>query len=102
MIRPVKIAVAAAAIAAPALAQPKPLVTPKDYGKWEMLGDRGDAPRISPRGDWVAYVVNRVDEENQLRLSGGPRDTTIAIHYASGAAFTADDQWVVYTVGVSP
>ncbi len=95
-------ATAALAIALPALAQTKPLVTPKDYGKWEMLGERGESPRISPRGTWVAYIVNRVDEENQLRLTGGARDTTIVIPYATGPAFTADEQWVVYTVGVSP
>ena len=91
-------AVAASEVAA----QARPLITPKDYSKWEMLGERGDAPRISPHGTWVAYVVNRVDEENQLRLGGGPRDTTIAVPYASGATFTPDDKWVVYTVGVAP
>jgi dipeptidyl aminopeptidase/acylaminoacyl peptidase len=88
----------ALAIALPAFAQTKPLVTPKDYGKWELLG----ASRLSPRGDWVAYAVNRVDEENQLRIRGGARDTTIVVHFASNPAFTPDNHWVVYTVGVSP
>jgi dipeptidyl aminopeptidase/acylaminoacyl peptidase len=87
-----------AAVATTAAAQPKPVVTPKDYGKWELLG----ASRLSPRGDWVAFGVNRVDEENQLRLRGGPRDTTIAIAYAQAPAFTPDGKWVVYTVTVSP
>src|SRR5690349_2637788 len=92
-------AVLIAAIAATDLAaQQKPLVTPKDYGKWELLG----ASRLSPRGDWVAYNVNRVDEENQLRLRGGARDTTIVVNFGSNASFTPDGKWVIYTVGVSP
>ncbi len=84
--------------AADLAAQAKPLLTPKDYGKWELLG----ASRLSPRGDWIAFTVNRVDEENQLRMRGGPRDTTIIVAYASNPAFTPDGKWVVYTVGVSP
>jgi len=28
-------------------AQSKPLITPKDYGKWELLGPA----RLAPRGD---------------------------------------------------
>src|ERR1043165_5956242 len=97
MIRPLSI-LAALAIAVPAFAQTKPIITPKDYGKWELLG----ASRLSPRGDWVAYAVNRVDEENQLRIRGGAKDTTIVVNYASGAAFTPDGKWVIYTIGVSP
>jgi dipeptidyl aminopeptidase/acylaminoacyl peptidase len=80
------------------VAQAKPLITAKDYGKWELLG----AARLSPRGDWVAYGVNRVDEENQLRIRGGAKDTTISVNYASGPIFTPDGKWVIYTVGVSP
>jgi dipeptidyl aminopeptidase/acylaminoacyl peptidase len=79
-------------------AQSKPLITPKDYGKWEQLG----APRLAPRGDWVAVNVNRVDEENELRIRGGSRDTTIKVQYAANAVFSADGKWVAYAVGVSP
>lgn len=86
------------AAAAEVAAQAKPLVTAKDYGKWELLG----ASRLAPRGDWVAYTVNRVDEENQLRIRGGSRDTTIVVQYGSGPQFTPDGRWVVYTVGIAP
>jgi dipeptidyl aminopeptidase/acylaminoacyl peptidase len=79
-------------------AQSKPAVTPKDYGKWELLGPS----RLAPRGDWIAYAVNRVDEENQLRIRGVARDTTITVNFGSSPAFTADGKWVIYTVGVSP
>jgi dipeptidyl aminopeptidase/acylaminoacyl peptidase len=95
--RLLSLAFSAIALASTALAQTKPLITPKDYGKWELLG----ASRLSPRGDWVAYTVNRVNEENELRLHG-PRDTTITIAYGSGPAFSADDRWVAYSIGVSP
>jgi dipeptidyl aminopeptidase/acylaminoacyl peptidase len=75
-------------------AQTKPLITPKDYGKWELLG----APRLSPKGDWVAVNVNRVSEENELRIRGGPRDTTIVVAYGTTPAFSVDGQWVAYAV----
>lgn len=84
--------------AVPLAAQTRPLITPKDYGKWETLGQ----PRLSPKGDWVAVPVNRVDEESELRLRGGPRDTTIAIKYATGAVFSVDGKWVAYLIGPSP
>src|SRR3954471_18979394 len=61
MTRPATVALfVIAALAAPAAAQTKPLITPKDYGKWELLG----ASRLAPRGDWVAIPISRVNEEN--------------------------------------
>jgi hypothetical protein len=98
-------AVVAALCLVPSLlaAQTRPAVTPKDYGKWESLG----AATLSPNGHWLAYNVNRVNEENELRLGGGgggggPRDTTIAVLYGSGPIFTADSKWLAYAIGVSP
>src|ERR1043166_9285538 len=79
-------------------AQTKPLLTPKDYGKWELLG----ASRFSPKGDWLAYGLNRVNEENELRLRGGSKDTTIGIAYGQAPVFSADDRWISYSIGVSP
>lgn len=79
-------------------AQAKQPVTPKDYGRWESLG----AGTLSPNGKWLAYAVNRVNEENELRIGGGPRDTTIAVLYGSGPLFTPDSKWLAYAVGVSP
>ncbi|HEV8215723.1 MAG TPA: hypothetical protein VGP95_07815, partial [Gemmatimonadaceae bacterium] len=90
----------ACVIAVPALlpAQTKPLITPKDYGKWEQLG----APRLSPRGDWVAVPVTRPSEENELRIRGVERDTTIVVAYGTAAVFSPDNRWVAYSIGVSP
>lgn len=85
-------------LAAPISAQEKPLLTPKDLGQWESLG----AARLSPNGTWLSYAVARGNEENELRVRGGPRDTTLAVAYATGAAFSADSRWLAYLVGVSP
>ncbi|MEP6494954.1 MAG: prolyl oligopeptidase family serine peptidase [bacterium] len=89
---------AGGAISSSLAAQAKPLLTPKDYGKWEQL----TATRLAPRGDWVAVAVPRVNEENELRIRGGPRDTTIVITYGSAPVFSADGKWVAYAIGVSP
>ncbi len=99
MIRPSVAFLIASVLAAPVVAaQSKPLLTAKDYGKWEVLG----APRLSPRGDWTAFTVARINEENELRLRGGPRDTTIVITYGLAAAFSANNNWAAYAIGVSP
>lgn len=80
------------------IAQPRPTVRAVDYGKWESLG----AGALSPNGQWLAYAVNRVNEESELRLSSSPRDTTVAVLYASQPAFTGDSRWLAYAIGVSP
>jgi dipeptidyl aminopeptidase/acylaminoacyl peptidase len=49
------------------LAQTKPTLKAADYGKWERVGLQG--PTLSPNGQWVAYAVERVNEENDLRLT---------------------------------
>ncbi|MEW5919186.1 MAG: hypothetical protein AB1762_22475, partial [Gemmatimonadota bacterium] len=92
--------VIAVSLLAPAIlaAQSKPAVTPKDYGKWESVGPS----LLSPNGTWLAYSVNRVNEENELRIGGGPRDTTVAVAYASGPTFTPDSRWLAYTISVGP
>jgi dipeptidyl aminopeptidase/acylaminoacyl peptidase len=96
MTRPIATLAFACALAAPLAAQ-KPLISPKDYGKWEILS----ATKLSPRGDWIAANVNRVSEENELRIKGGPRDTTMVIAYAANPVFSADNKWVAYSIGVS-
>ncbi len=80
------------------LAQAKPLVTPKDLGKWESLG----ANRLSPDGGWLSYAIARGNEENELRVRGGARDTTVVIPFGLSPAFSADSRWFAYLVGVAP
>lgn len=77
-------------------AQGRSPVTSADYGKWESLG----AGTLSPDGRWLAYVINRVNEHNELRLRPLDRDTTIVIANASGAVFGANSRWLIYTIGV--
>ena len=84
--------------ALPLMGQGKPTLTPQDYGRWESL----TASRLAPNGRWLAYGVNRVNEENELRLRGGPRDTTLVIPYGVQPQFAATSQWVAYLVGVAP
>ena len=81
-----------------AIAQSRPTVRPADYGKWESLGPG----TLAPNGQWLAYAVNRVNEENELRLGATGRDTTIAVLYGSQPAFTGDSRWIAYAIGVSP
>ncbi|MEP6766468.1 MAG: prolyl oligopeptidase family serine peptidase, partial [Gemmatimonadaceae bacterium] len=79
-------------------AQDKPLVTPKDFGKWESIGQS----RMSPNGNWLAFGINRGNEENELRIRGGANDTTIVVAFGSQPAFTPDSKWVGYMIGIAP
>jgi dipeptidyl aminopeptidase/acylaminoacyl peptidase len=98
MIRRILLSAVALPLAGPLAAQVKPAVTPADYGKWESLAPAA----LSPNGQWLAYGVNRVNEENELRIRGVSRDTTIVVRYAVSPAFSADSRWIAYAIGVSP
>jgi dipeptidyl aminopeptidase/acylaminoacyl peptidase len=89
---------AAAVISASATAQTKPTLTPKDIAKWEQLG----AARFSPDGSWISYTITRGNEENELRLRGGTRDTTIVIPYGNQPTFGANSRWAASLLGTSP
>ena len=84
--------------AAPLTAQTRSAPTPTDYGKWESPA----AAVLSPNGQWLAYGVNRVNENNELRLRDLRRDTTVVVPLASGIAFTPDSRWIGYLVSVAP
>jgi dipeptidyl aminopeptidase/acylaminoacyl peptidase len=92
------IALAALFVVAPLAAQQKPTLTPKDLGKWEALG----APRLSPDGAWISYTITRGNEENDLRLRGGARDTTIVVAYGLQPAFAANSRWAASLIGIAP
>lgn len=85
--------------AAAAQSDPKPAVTPVDYGKWEQLGF---SATVSDDGRWMAYGITRVNEENELRIARLDGDTNFVVAHGSGAAFSADGRWLAYTVGVGP
>jgi dipeptidyl aminopeptidase/acylaminoacyl peptidase len=82
----------------PAAAQNKPTLTPKDLGKWEVLG----AQRLSPDGNWISYGITRGNEENDLRIRGGARDTTLVIAYGLQPAFSANSRYAAWLIGIAP
>ena len=89
-------------LAACALAQPKPTLTPADYGKWETLG----AGTLSPDGKWLAYEIRRSGGDNELRVAAtgvpsGPGGKTHVLAFCSSAAFSADSRWLVCSATVS-
>jgi dipeptidyl aminopeptidase/acylaminoacyl peptidase len=89
---------AALPAAAPAaVAQQRPTLTPGDYGKWESLG----ATELSPDGRWIAYVVNRVDEDEELRFRRLDEDSTRVVPYGGRPTFSPDGRWLAYSIGVS-
>ncbi|HEY3744000.1 MAG TPA: hypothetical protein VGL53_29350, partial [Bryobacteraceae bacterium] len=55
-------------------AQTKPLLTPKDYGQFETLGQM----HLSPDGKWVAYAVIRSSRDNELRITDAAGASTKA------------------------
>jgi dipeptidyl aminopeptidase/acylaminoacyl peptidase len=88
----------AIASAAPAAAQPKPTIPPADYGRFETLV----APVLAPRGDWIAYRINRVDETSELRIRPVAADTTFVVAWGTSPRFSPAGRHVAWAVGVSP
>ncbi|HUH13293.1 MAG TPA: prolyl oligopeptidase family serine peptidase [Longimicrobiales bacterium] len=90
-------ALLALALPTAASAQQKPTLTPADYGRWEQLG----AATLAPDGRWLAYGIERVDGERELRVRPLDRDTTRTIPWASAPLFSADGRWLAWTTGPS-
>lgn len=94
------VAVTAAASNFPLQAQStngKRPITPDDYGQWEQLG----TARLSNDGTWMAYPINRVNEENELRVRSVDGDELIVVPYGANAVFSEDGRWLAYSIGVS-
>src|ERR1700722_2145740 len=80
-----------------ATAQPKPTLTPADYGKWETLGQA----TLSADGKWLAHEIRRTDGNNELRVAPTASGKTHVIAFCSGAAFSADSRWLACEATVS-
>src|SRR5271157_4816948 len=78
------------ASAACLFAQPKPTLTPADYGKWETPGQA----TLSPDGKWAAYDIRRTDRNDELRVSPTAGGKTYTIAFCSQPAFSADSRWL--------
>ncbi len=72
-------------------------VTPQDFGRWESLSGM----QLSPDGRWIAYLVNRVNEESELRVRRIAGDSTRVFAFGTTPAFSADSRWLAFTIGVS-
>ncbi|HEX6938050.1 MAG TPA: prolyl oligopeptidase family serine peptidase [Longimicrobiales bacterium] len=82
--------------ATPAAAQ-KPTLTPADYGRWESLG----TATLSPDGRWIAYPVDRVNGQDELRIRRLDEDSTRVVAFGARPAFSDDGRWLAYAIGVS-
>ena len=82
----------------PASPQDRPLVTPDDYGRWERLG----VVEFSPFGEWIAYVVTRVDEKSELRVRKLEEDSVRIFPWGSAPRFSPDGRWLSWTIGLPP
>jgi dipeptidyl aminopeptidase/acylaminoacyl peptidase len=91
-------ALALSPLPATLLAQSRPTVEPKDYGRFETLGPA----RLSPDGRWLAYTVTRVDEKSELRVRGLDRDSTRTTAWGSDPAYSADSRWLSWSIGMAP
>ncbi len=87
----------ALALSLPLAAQPKPSITPADYGKWETLGNGV----FSPDGKWLAYPIRRSDGTYELRISPTAGGKTLIAKLANYPSFSSDSRWLGYAIGVS-
>ena len=72
-------------------------VTPDDYGQFESLG----FGQLSPKGDWLAVGIGRVNDEDELRIRRVGADSLISVPYGTGATFSDDGRWLAFAVGMS-
>ena len=91
-----------AAILASLTAYPQdtlPLLTKKDYDRWQILSQTD----ISPDGRWIACRLDRVEGNDTLFIipTDPAVDTSYAFAFASGIKFTRDGQWAAFRIGYS-
>ncbi len=80
-----------------ATAQPRPRLTPAEYGQWEILG----ATSLSPDGKWLAYGVNRSNRNNELRIASVAGGEPKVAAFGAQPVFSSDSRWVAYSIGYS-
>ena len=75
-----------------------PTTVPReDFGKWETFYRSS----LSPDAAWLAVPINRVNDEDELRVRRvADPDSVIVVAYGSGATFSADGRWLAYSIGV--
>ena len=89
--------------AATPTAQTKPTLTPADYDQFESVSPAAPRGGLSPNGKWLAYNINRIGGENELRIipATGPSEEPRVVKFGSGASFTSNSEWLAYGIGQS-
>ena len=82
---------------APEEAPTLPLLTPRDYERWESLGWGPHA--LSPDGRWLAYPIEKGSGDKELRLCAVEAEVEIERIYphASHPEFSADSRHLLWT-----
>ena len=89
------------ALAAPLSAQEKQSPGFDDYGQWETLSPAGSRGGFSPDGRWLAYAINRNNQDNELRITELSGGTTEVIPFGAQPAYSSDSKWIAYRIGFS-
>ncbi|HXT71334.1 MAG TPA: prolyl oligopeptidase family serine peptidase [Vicinamibacterales bacterium] len=79
----------------------KPTLKPADYDQFETVSSAAGRGGLSPDGKWFAYSVNKVGGDGELRISQLGGTVTKRVPFATGATFSANSQWIAYSIGVS-
>src|SRR5687768_673875 len=91
--------------AATPTAQTKPTLTPADYDQFESVSPAAPRGGLSPNGKWLAYNINRIGGENELRIIPAtgtpPSEEPRVVKFGSGASFTSNSEWLAYGIGQS-
>ncbi|SIO05382.1 S9 family peptidase [Chitinophaga niabensis] len=77
-------------------AQQKKDLTPADYAKWQYF----TGSTLSENGEWVAYTVAVQEDNDTLYLFNQLTNKRYALEFGSAPAFSGDNQWVAYYIGV--
>lgn len=73
---------------------PRPATRTADWSRWETLG----AGELSPDGTWVAYDLRRSNGASEMRYRPVAIDSERVVRNGTGATFTSDSRWLVYTL----
>lgn len=82
---------------AAAQSEASPTLDESDYGQWERLG----GAVLSPEGTWMAVPIRRVNDAHELRIRHTERDSARTVDFGRSPAFSADGQWLAYSIGMS-
>src|SRR5678815_3951845 len=83
------------------VAQSKPTLKPADYDQFETVGPAAGRGGLSPDGKWFAYSVTKVGGDSELRVAQVGGTASKNVPFASGAVYSANSEWIAYSIGVS-